>query len=409
MKPDAVVLFDDAVAAAWHPFTLTRPAGELRFGALTLRDRVSAVFGSPVIAHVAPHLADWDEPGGAPVVNAGSLPAAGARLWWSARAVPSWNALPDAPGECFLLMGDDVVGWLRPAGAAAPSAAFFHDATAFAAHHGSLPRVGMDGRVLWHTWDFVTQNRAQLIADLEQAPGPGWSAVPAHVAGAISAPRRVRLGQGVIIEPGVVLDDTEGPIGFADGVHVRALTRIAGPAWFGRGTVVLGGSFSAVSIGPLCKVRGEVEESVLVGWSNKAHDGFIGHAYLGAWVNLGALTTNSDLKNNYGNVRVWTPDGEVDTGERKIGCFLGDHVKTAIGTLLNTGCVVGPGASLFGPHLPHRHVRAFAWGSDGAALHEFHRFLETARTAMRRRNVELTPGVESVLRTAWRVSAGELP
>jgi UDP-N-acetylglucosamine diphosphorylase/glucosamine-1-phosphate N-acetyltransferase len=170
---------------------------------------------------------------------------------------------------------------------------------------------------------------------------------------------------------------------------------------------LLGGSFTAVSVGPACKVRGELEETIVLGHSNKAHDGFIGHSLIGRWVNLGANTTNSDLKNNYSSVRVWTPAGERDTGERKIGCFVGDHAKTAIGTLLNTGTVVGPGANLFGSGMPPKYVRPFSWGG-GLALHDLARFLDTARVVMERRGESLSAGSERVLRAVWQQSAGEV-
>src|SRR5690606_14594115 len=163
-------------------------------------------------------------------------------------------------------------------------------------------------------------------------PAPASLHPGVHVIG--SAP--LVVGPDVEIEPGAVIDLRRGPIWLDRGASVLAFTKLAGPAYVGRESTLLGRPLSAVSIGPVCKVPGEVEESIILGYSNKAHDGFIGHAYVGCWVNLGALTTNSDLKNNYGTVRIWTPAGEVDTGEVKLGCLLGDHVKTAIGTLLNT-------------------------------------------------------------------------
>ncbi|MGH7460876.1 MAG: hypothetical protein ACREMA_07590, partial [Longimicrobiales bacterium] len=223
-----------------------------------------------------------------------------------------------------------------------------------------------------------------------------WSAPPTGVA-VLGAPRLV-LGQGVTIEPGVVLDCREGPIWLEDGVEVRAFTRLAGPAHIGSRTVLLGGRFTAVSIGPHCKVHGELEETVVLGYSNKAHDGFLGHAYIGRWVNLGAFTTNSDLKNNYGPVRLWTPEGEVDTQELKIGCFLGDHVKTAIGSLFNTGTVVGPGSNLFGG-MPPRFVPPFSWGDAG--YYDFEKFIATAELAMARRNVPLSASQRKLLHSAW--------
>ena len=189
---------------------------------------------------------------------------------------------------------------------------------------------------------------------------------------------------------------------------MRAHTRLEGPAFIGPDTTILGGVLSEVSIGPVCKVRGEVECSLILGYTNKAHDGFLGHAYLGRWVNLGALTTNSDLKNNYGPVRVGGADGPVETGLMKVGCFLGDHVKTGIGTLLNTGTVVGAGSNLFGGEMPPTYVPPFSWG-NGTKLTEFRleRFLEVATQAMGRRGMELDAEMEALLRRAWGSSLQE--
>jgi len=124
-------------------------------------------------------------------------------------------------------------------------------------------------------------------------------------------------------------------------------------------------------------------------------------------VNLGALTTNSDLKNNYGTVSMWTPEGDVDTKQIKIGCFLGDHVKTGIGTLLNTGTVVGAGSNIFGDAMPPVAVPPFSWGS-GSNLTEYRldKFLETAERVMARREVTLTSGMRRVLEAAWSTTAG---
>ena len=155
------------------------------------------------------------------------------------------------------------------------------------------------------------------------------------------------------------------------------------------------------SIGPVCKVRGEVTDSVLVGYCNKAHDGHLGHAVLGRWVNLGAGTINSDLKNTYSPVRVRLPRGDVDTGLLKVGSFIGDHVKTGIGTLLTTGAVIGAASNLFGGRMPPQCVPAFSWG-EGAELgeHQVDKFLATAEIAMRRRGVELSAGMRHVLTAA---------
>ena len=216
------------------------------------------------------------------------------------------------------------------------------------------------------------------------------------------------LGDGVQLEAGVHLDASDGPIRLSAGAHISAFTRLAGPTFVGPDTHVLGGSLGSVTIGPACRVRGEVSSTVLLGYVNKAHEGYLGHAYVGKWVNLGALTTNSDLKNNYGVVRVHTPEGSVDTGLIKIGCFLGDHVKTGIGTLLPTGCVIGVGSNLFGGVMAPLHVPAFSWGmGENLEEYDIERFLDTAALAMSRREISLEEAARTLLRRACELTRPE--
>jgi len=214
------------------------------------------------------------------------------------------------------------------------------------------------------------------------------------------------MGEGAVIEPGAVLDTTNGPVILAAGARVQAPCRVVGPAFVGPGSVVLGGVLENVGIGAACKVRGEVESTVFAGFANKAHDGFLGHAVVGRWVNLGAMTTNSDLKNTYGSVRARVAGRTTRTGLTKAGCLLGDHVRTGIGTLLNTGTVVGAGSSLFGGGMPPRDVPPFSWGGRRElAEYDIDRFLETAARVMARRGVDLTAGMRRLYRRAFRDTA----
>src|SRR5436190_22914514 len=148
---------------------------------------------------------------------------------------------------------------------------------------------------------------------------------------------------------------------------IAAFSRLEGPCYIGPQTHVLGAKIrSGTTLGPNCRIGGEVEESIIHGHSNKYHDGFLGHAYVGEWVNLGALTTNSDLKNDYSTVSVMMGGKSVDTGSTKVGSLIGDHVKTSIGTLMNTGSVVGTMAILVatGAPLP-KYIPPFAWFLNG--------------------------------------------
>ncbi len=395
MSQTALVLFDDAVARDWLPFTLTRPAGELLFGTLTLRGRAERTLGLACAGHIAaPHLAAYDEPWAPPVLQPSAVGTGKGAIFLSSRFALERASIPHH--AALLTVSGRVAGVRLLPGGAVPETRFFDRPDDFAP---DLPRHEIQGRWLDSPWHLMTGNAERVGADLATASP---SDLPPHVhnlGGGV-----VSLGVDVRIAPGVVLDTREGPVRLEDGVTIAPFTVIAGPAWVGPGTAILGGRFEHVSIGPVCKVHGELEASVLLGYSNKAHDGFIGHALLGMWVNLGALTTNSDLKNNYGTVRVWTPAGEVDTGLRKVGCFLGDHVKTAIGTMLNTGTVVGAGSNVFGG-MPPKRMPPFSWG-DPAAAYDVDRFLDTAATVMARRDVALSDGQRALLRAAWRVARG---
>lgn len=390
-----LLLFDDARAADWHPFTLTRPAGELLFGAHTMRERAELVFGARVGGHIAPALTGFREHEAADVVDPARITADVPRILLLSRAVPAFQDMPAWPGRpARIVIAGQTVGWYLPAGVPLPDPDQL-DAPAAGPNDG----IQLEGQVLENVWDLIARNPEQVTTDVAAARprGAAGGTPPDHVQ-LIGSPQDVLIGANVTIEPGVVFDTSHGPIWLDDNSTVRAFTRLAGPSYVGRDSTILGGPLAEVSVGPVCKVHGEVEATIVLGYANKAHDGFLGHAYLGRWVNLGALTTNSDLKNNYGTIRLWTPGGDVDTGEMKIGCLLGDHVKTGIGTMLNTGTVVGTGSNLYGAAMPPKYVPPFSWGS-GSDLDDYDldRFLATTERVMQRRNVTLDAPMRALL------------
>ena len=223
---------------------------------------------------------------------------------------------------------------------------------------------------------------------------------------------RILSGEGVRLEAGAVLDAGPGPIFLGEDVHILHNAVVVGPVSLGSHSLVKAGTKieGPVAAGPHSKLGGEVEGSILQGYANKQHDGFLGHAYLGSWTNLGAGTNNSDLKNNYSTVRVWTPEGEVDTGSRFVGLFLGDHSKSAIGTQFNTGTVVGFSANVFGAGFPPKHVPSFSWGGAGVLTgYDLEKALAVARTVMRRRKVDLEPADEVLFRSIYEEARGEKP
>jgi UDP-N-acetylglucosamine diphosphorylase / glucose-1-phosphate thymidylyltransferase / UDP-N-acetylgalactosamine diphosphorylase / glucosamine-1-phosphate N-acetyltransferase / galactosamine-1-phosphate N-acetyltransferase len=313
----SLVLFDDDTSCAWQPFALTRPGGELRFGALTQRARVERVFGGRCVAHLGPdHLLGFSEPGAAPVRRYGDAPADGDRLFLSARLVPAWGAgdvwRERRGGAGALVVAGEVVGWFAPEGTAAPEPSFF------ASPRQLLDRTGaveVDGRLLEAVWELMSGTPAQVAQDVAALfPDAAPAALPA---GAYRlGDGALVLGHGAEVEPGAVIDTRGGPVWLDEGARVRAFTRLAGPAYVGRRSQLLGGSVEAVSIGDVCRIRGEFAESVCLVVGQQGARRPHGARVPGRWVNLGAETTNSDLKNNYGTIRLWTPEGEVDTGDQ---------------------------------------------------------------------------------------------
>ncbi|HEU4558814.1 MAG TPA: putative sugar nucleotidyl transferase [Longimicrobium sp.] len=409
MPPLSLILFDDAVSAQWEPFALTRPGGEMVFGTMSMRRRAERVFGARCVAHLGPaHLAGFEEGDAPPVLRYDQAPAEGDRLFLSARAVPAWGSgevwLERRGGSGALLVGTEVVGWFAPEGTRAPDEQFFDEPGRVLDRTGA---VQLEGKTVGRVWELMLGTPAQITEDVAGLfPGASMATLPAGVHSFGEHP--VIVGDGVVVEPGVVFDTSDGPVWLDQGSHVRAFTRMAGPVYVGPDSIVLGGTVEQSSIGPVCRIRGEFAESVALGWVNKAHDGHIGHAYLGAWVNLGAGTTNSDLKNNYSTVRLWTPEGDADTGAIKMGCFLGDHVKTGIGLLLNTGTVVGTGSNLYGASMPPKYVPPFSWGTgEDLTAYRVDKFLEVAERAMGRRKVTLSEGARRQLETAWQHARGE--
>ncbi len=245
----------------------------------------------------------------------------------------------------------------------------------------------IDGILLRGSFDLVTALEQLLEHDCADfLTGPA-DPLPAQSI-VLGDSARVRA-TGAEVEPGVVFDVRHGVIVIDRGAEVRSGTRLEGPCYVGPGSRVLGGYIHASILGPRSVVRGEVSSTIFNGYANKAHDGFVGHSVIGHWVNLGAGTTTSNLKNTYGTVRLTVSGRTIDTGRQFLGSLIGDHAKTAIGTMLPTGTVVGAGANVFGAGLG-KYVPPFSWGASGDVQLTEDGFLRIAERVMPRRDVAVT-------------------
>jgi UDP-N-acetylglucosamine diphosphorylase/glucosamine-1-phosphate N-acetyltransferase len=390
----ALYLYDDARARTFEPFALTRPVSALRIGALLARDRWARVHSAApagVIAAVAHE--DFEEDGAPP--SAREL-RAGAIVANSRCAVSLTAALRDAD----LWMCDGRVAAVK----------LERDVRLSILADGRVPleelaRDGASvatiaGRWVDEVWHLITDLLAQLREDIAVMGPELVCEIPPHTTVIGTHPTFVE--RGAVVEPSVVLDVTAGPILIRRTATVRAFTRIVGPCVVDAGSFILGARVHGCSIGESSIIHGEISETVVLGHANKAHDGFVGHSYLGRWVNLGAGTITSNLKNTYGSVPLWTREGVRDTGAVKLGTFFGDHVKTGIGLRLTTGSVIGAGANIFGAEMPPKYVPPFSWG-DGRSpgTYQIDKFLEVAGRAMSRRNVELGDRGRSHLKRAF--------
>ncbi|GBD06801.1 Bifunctional protein GlmU [bacterium HR21] len=225
----------------------------------------------------------------------------------------------------------------------------------------------------------------------------------------IQAPERVWIAPTAELAPGVVLDAREGPIIIEEGAIVQPQVVLFGPCSVGKHSLLRAhatiGRFTA--IGEHCRIGGEIAHSVVHAYANKQHEGFVGHSYLGEWVNLGAGTTTSNLKNTYGSVRLRLPSGERETGLQFLGTLCGDHTKTAIGTRLRTGAVLGVSANILTGGMDARLVPSFSWGDAAHPQpYQLDKALEVARRVMARRNRCLLPEEEALFRIEYERTWG---
>jgi UDP-N-acetylglucosamine diphosphorylase/glucosamine-1-phosphate N-acetyltransferase len=381
--------FEDRGVSTLEPLTLTRPAFDLLCGQTSLAAKQRRHFAAAAAgALVRPHLADLCRAArpDTPVNDLAWLRAAPAVLV-NARWLPPPGPALDLDTPCVALVGDEVAyAVLGPDRLTYCSPNTLDDC--LETWKGTLPGCQAGGRLLRYPWELVEHNAEQLRLDFRHTAGERPPSVPGHLV-LVGGAEEVYVHPTARVEPLVVADTRHGPVVIDRDAVVTAFTRLEGPCYVGPETHVLGAKVrGGTTLGPNCRVGGEVEASIVHGRSNKYHDGFLGHSYVGEWVNLGAGTSNSDLRNDYGEVSVVVGGRRVPTGLTKVGCFLGDHTKTGLGTLLNTGTVAGVFSNLLpsGALLP-KSIPSFCSWWNGALAEEadLPALLRTAAEVMRRR------------------------
>ncbi len=383
-----VFFLEPESSPAWVPFVGARPISELRAGVWRIRERWAHAVGGEGAGVLGDTARDFQEDGSLAGESSATAPTEvrGPALVVRSDFAPSGHPLAIDASARRLEHAGVTVGWWLGAG------------ESWQGPHGQGPAQEVPGLPLRGAFDLLAALERFLPDDCNELLASGSDPLP-HGCIVLGDAARVSLHE-VNIEPGVVFDTRHGAIIVQKGAELRHGVRIEGPCFVGPGSRVLGSDVRWSVFGPRCVVRGEVSVSCFTGYANKAHDGFVGHSVLGHWVNLGAGTTTSNLKNTYGTVRVRSGTTEIETGRQFLGSLIGDHAKTAIGTMLPTGTIVGAGASVFGPGLT-KYVPPFAWGADAKAQVDEEGFVRIAERVMPRREVEVTPAVRASLKAIY--------
>ncbi len=263
-----------------------------------------------------------------------------------------------------------------------------------------------------YLWELMHENGELIKYDFENVFYEEDNYIETEPGVTLLNPYDIWIGEGVELKTGVVIDASEGPVVIDENAVIMHNSVIIGPVYIGKKSVIKVAAkiYPNTSIGPVCKVGGEVEDTIIQGYSNKQHDGFLGHSYIGEWVNIGADTNNSDLKNTYKSVAVHHyPSGKkIDTGSTFVGCFIGDHSKIGINCSINTGTMIGLGVNVYGSPLIQNYVPDFSWGqANELKNYRLDEFISTATSVKQRRKKEMSEIEINLLKEIYKRGINE--
>lgn len=383
------ILFDGSVRNALLPFTFTRPVGDIRVGILTIREKWEKYLGNTTTTITEDYLSDkypmveMDEN---ILINAAYLP--------NEVLVELVSNLRDRQA---VIKEDEIIAFYTTD---AQEEIDFDDY--------EFIEYTDDCLKIEHTWDIFQKNDAAIREDFELLTQDRKSQpIPATVQ--VLNPENIFIEEGAVLNF-VTLNASTGPIYIGKKAEIMEGSVIRGPfALCEEAQVKLGTKiYGATTVGPHCRVGGEINNSVLFAYSNKGHDGFLGNAVLGEWCNIGADSNNSNLKNNYEPVKLWNYETTrfENTGLQFCGLMMGDHSKCGINTMFNTGTVVGVCANIFGAGFPRNYIANFTWGgAQGVQAYLPKKAFETAKIVMQRRYIEFSPSEEAILQHVFDETA----
>ncbi len=411
---DSLCIFEGLYYTCLLPLVYFRPQYDLRCGILTLREKIIRQFPDiPVSLHCRSYLHDVLKQQN-PNIEINEINGKNC-LFINGRVIADENFKKQINlngSDKLYVKGDSIIA-AKVSGSKLDL--LKHQMTDLFTHSDfqDLVKEDVDVKIVNYPWDLIHENGEQIISDFKTlTKNVNGNKIKGKIYDGVYLINKenIYVGEGTKIKPGTVLDAENGPIYIGNSVEIYPNATIEGPAYIGDNSKIKIGAkiYEDTSIGPVCKVGGEVEASIIHSYSNKQHDGFLGHSYLGMWVNLGADTNNSDLKNNYGSIKVIINGEQVDSGSMFVGLTIGDHSKSAINTMFNTGTVVGVSSNIYGGGFPSKYIPSFSWGgADALTSYDLERSIEVARRVMNRRKIEMTNLDERLFRKVFDLTKEE--
>ena len=407
-----IVIFEDEKYINFEPLIYYRPVYELVCGASTLREKIERAYpSSKVVLHCRKYLAELLKSQN-PSNKVNNLSDSEV-LFINGRIVAPENLaeiISPTLSEDKVFNSNGTIAAVRVSGDRLKN--ILDKDIISSADFNGIPSEEVELTCAEYLWDLVYLNGVELKKDIaflaSKNKNKGTKLEKDKYTGVIFInAEQVFISENVVIKPGVVLDASKGPIYLDMDVIIFPNAVIEGPVYIGESSKVKSCAtiYENVSIGKVCKVGGEIENSIIMSYSNKQHSGFLGHSYLGSWVNIGADTNCSDLQNNYGTIKVQVNGRHIDTGRQFVGLIMGDHSKTAINTMFNTGTVVGFSCNVYGEGFPPKYISSFGWGgSSSVKEYKLAKAVETAKAVFKRRDKVFSEEEENIFSTIFNLT-----
>jgi UDP-N-acetylglucosamine diphosphorylase / glucose-1-phosphate thymidylyltransferase / UDP-N-acetylgalactosamine diphosphorylase / glucosamine-1-phosphate N-acetyltransferase / galactosamine-1-phosphate N-acetyltransferase len=410
-----ICIFEDINFANFEPLVFSRPVYDLVCGITSLKEKILRSYGDVKYSlHCRPYLVDMvkkENPG--ILVNKIDDDHC---LFINGRLIATKDLsdlLPLTTGEDKVFVnGETVIGAYLSGKNLEYKKNHLKDLFSVNDFNG-LPVKILDLKCANYLWDLINLNGEEISKDydyvINRLKRKNFVEQVNSSVNLINK-EKIFIGENVTIKPGVVLDASGGPVVIDDNAFIYPNAVLEGPLYVGESSKIKSGAtiYENVTISKVCKVGGEVEQSIIMPYSNKQHSGFIGHAYFGSWVNIGADTNCSDLKNNYSKVRVKLSTKEVNSGSQFLGLMIGDHSKTAINTMFNTGSVIGYSCNIYGSGFPDKYVPSFTWGGTESSIdYDLQKAIDTAKIVLSRRKITFASEEEKLFKEIFELTKSD--